>query len=957
MDSFLKETAQTLLQSKGDLKGVKVILPNRRAGLFFIKYLSHLVDRPLWMPEVITIEDLFYQLAEKRPADKLTLIYELYRVFQALTDRQESFDRFFFWGEMILKDFNDLDQFMVNPEKLFTNLKEQKVLESDWSFLSPEQVKLIREFWASFEGRDRAHQEKFLRFWDMLYPLYTGFNASLESLGLAYGGKIYRDVATDLEALTPMEEQLVFVGFNAFTTTEEKLIKYLVTHFGAKIFWDLDTYYLDRPEQEAGLFFRQYRKDPILGPTFPEHIPNHLQQHKAKINTYNVPLKINQANLVAGLLEQVKGDEDWEETVVILPEEQLLFPLLNVLPDKINRVNVTMGYPVRQTPVYTFLEAVLELQRYSKMEDGELQFYHKPVKDLLSNVFLTEIAPEFTQQVYDDLLRTNAIYFPAKDLRKGGEVFSLVFQLYTAETIMEQLLELIRTLAAPLEEKSMERTYLYQCFKQMNRLKEVFDKEIKEEVSVGFFTKLFRQVFAESRLPFQGEPLEGIQLMGVLETRNLDFKRVIICSMNEGSFPPSKSMDSLVPFNLRQAFGMPVQEQNDAIYAYTFYRLLHRAEEVHLIYSTAGSQGQVGEKSRYIHQLQIEMEHSGIQKEDTLVHVPVNLTKANPILIQKSPSILRVLQRYTDSPGDGQTATSFSPSALNMYLDCRLKFFLTYIAAVEVPDEVQEAVDPAIFGNLVHQSLENLYTGFIARKGRNWVEASDIEGLMDYISPAVEKAIRTQYFLDEDAGLKLTGQLTIARDVLQKYLAGVLEQDRYTTPFEIISLEGNKKYSTQLPVATRSGVRGVSLSGIIDRVDRVGATIRLIDYKSGNDKKDFKGISSLFDREDKSRNKAVMQTLFYGLLYEARHPDNKSPLKPALYSLRDIFQEPFSPYLQEVLGPGKKQEVHDFADYRDDFVGQLTQLLEEIVNPGQNFDQTDDLEKCRLCPFSEICSR
>ncbi|WP_162418101.1 PD-(D/E)XK nuclease family protein [Cyclobacterium roseum] len=957
MDSFLKETAKTLLQSKGDLKGVKVILPNRRAGLFFVKYLSQMADKPLWMPEVITIEDLFYQFAEKKPADKLTLIYELYRVYQALTEREESFDRFFFWGEMILKDFNDLDQFLVNPEKLFTNLKEQKVLESDWSFLSPEQVKLIREFWASFEGRDRAHQEKFLKFWDILYPLYTGFNAAIESLGMAYGGKIYRDVATGLETLKPIEEQLVFVGFNAFTTTEERLIKHLVNHFGAEIFWDLDTYYLNQPEQEAGLFFRSYQKDPILGPTFPERIPNFLQQHKAMIKTYNVPLKINQANLVAGLLEQVKGEENWEETVVILPEEQLLFPLLNVLPEKINRVNVTMGYPVRQTPVYTFLEAVLELQRYAKMEDGELLFYHKPVKDLLSNVFLTEMAPEFSKQVHDELLRTNAIYFPAGKLREGGEVFALVFQLYTAETIMDYLLELIRALAAPLEEKSMERTYLYQCFKQMNRLKAVFDQEIKEAVSVGFFTRLFRQVFAESRLPFQGEPLEGLQLMGVLETRNLDFKRVIICSMNEGSFPPSKSMDSLVPFNLRQAFGMPVQEQNDAIYAYTFYRLLHRAEEVHLIYSTAGSQGQVGEKSRYIHQLQIEMEHSGIQKDDTLVHVPVNLTQAKPIQIQKSPSILRVLERYTDSPGEGQTATSFSPSAINMYLDCRLKFFLTYIAAVEVPDEVQEAVDPAIFGNLVHQSLENLYAGFIARKGRNWVEASDIDGLMDYISPAVEKAIRAQYFLDEDATLKLTGQLTIARDVLQKYLAGVLEQDRLTTPFEIISLEGNKKYATQLPVTTRSGVRRVSLSGIIDRVDRVGTTIRLIDYKSGNDKKDFKGIPGLFDREDKSRNRAAMQTLFYGLLYEARHPENKSPLKPALFSLRDVFKEDFSPYLREVLGPGKRQEVNDFADYREDFVGELTRILEEIINPGQDFDQTDDLEKCRLCPFSEICSR
>ncbi|NHE55994.1 PD-(D/E)XK nuclease family protein [Cyclobacterium sp. GBPx2] len=958
MNGFLKQTASTLLQREGELKGVKVILPNRRAGLFFNKYLGQLATKPIWMPRVLTIEDLFYEMGRKRPADKLRLIYEMYQVFSSLSQVEESFDRFYFWGEMILKDFNDLDQFLVNPEKLFTNLKEQKILASDWSFLNPEQVALIKAFWASFEERDKYHQKKFLKFWDLLHPLYQQFNARLKSGGLAYGGGIYREVVQGMQDMELPRGHHVFVGFNAFTATEERLIKFFIEHHGAEIFWDIDAYYMKDPAQEAGLFFREYRKDPVFGPTFPGEIPQQIEEKNAQINTYSVPLKSNQANVVAGLLEQVmEGQENWEETVVILPEEQLLFPILNLLPEKVNKVNVTMGYPVKQTPVYTFLEAVLELQRYTKVENGEVLFYHKPVKELLHMVYLREVNPLFASQMVEELTRTNTIYQTAEKLSVGGDLFALVFQKLTPLNLLDVVLELIRKLGEGLDDQSMEQTYLLQCYKQMNRLKDIFEEDIGEEVSVEFFIRIFRQVFGEIKLPFQGEPLEGIQLMGVLESRNLDFKRVIVCNMNEGSFPPSNSMNSMVPFNLRRAFGMPVQEQNDAIYAYTFYRLLHQAEEVHLLYTTAGTNGQVGEKSRYIHQLQIEMDHGGLNKDDKVIHVPVNLTAASPISIPKNATILRFLNRYTDRIAEGQEPITFSPSAINIWLDCRLKFYLTYIAGLEVPEEVQEEVDPAIFGNLVHLSLENLYGGYLQNKKSKWVEADDIVKLKDYIFPAVEKAILSQYFMENKEDVKLSGQLTIARDVLQKYLSGVLEKDAAAVPFEIISLEAARKYKATLPVKTADGLSMVSLGGIIDRVDKVNDSIRLIDYKSGGDKKDFKSIESLFDRNDGARNKAAMQTFFYGLLYEANFPENRLPLKPALFNLREIFKDDFNPYLQEVTGRGKRKEVSDYAEYRDDYVEKLRLSLEEIFDPDQSFDQTEDHQKCQYCPFSGICCR
>lgn len=958
MEGFLKRTAAELLQRGVDVKNIQVVLPNRRAGLFFTKYLGQLVSRPTYMPKVITIEDFFYDVIGKRPADKLSLIYELYKVFKSLSGSNEAFDRFYFWGEMILKDFNDLDQFLVSPEKLFVNLKEQKILESDWSFLSSDQIELIQAFWASFESRDRFHQEKFLRFWDVLFPLYQGFNSSLQTLGLAYGGSIYREVVENLDNVPPSDMKTFFVGFNAFTGAEEKLIKHYVKNFGAEIYWDIDQYYLNASSQEAGMFFRDYKKDKILGPTFPEITPNKIVEKERQVKTYAVPLKINQANMVGAILEAIpqKG-ENWEETVVILPDEQLLFPVLNLLPDNVNKVNVTMGYPVKHTPIFTFLEAVVDLQRYSKIVNEELMFYYKPVKELLSTVYLYDHAPEFSQHLIDEFSKNNTLYVSSKVLKEGGPLFAQVFQPMTTANLMDNMLGLIKMLADPLEENSMERTYLFQCFKQMNRLKVIVDKEIKEEVNIAFLLRIFKQVFGEIKLPFKGEPLQGLQLMGVLESRNLDFKRVIICNMNEGSFPPSNSMNSMIPFNLRKAFGMPIQEQNDAIYAYTFYRLLHEAQEVHLLYTTAGEQGKVNEKSRYIHQLQIEMNQDGVQKEDTITHIPVNLSPTRAIVIEKDKSIMDHLRKYTKSLNGGWEPVSFSPSALNVWLDCRLKFYLSYIAGIDVPEEVQEEVDPAIFGNLVHKSLENLYMGYIERKKRKVLQVSDIEELKDFVYPAVMKAIMEQYFLKEEENPQLTGQLVIARDVLQKYLQGVLLKDKLSAPFEIISLEAGKKYRAFVPIHSNGEELTVALGGIIDRVDRIGDTVRLIDYKSGQDKKTFKSVESLFDRDSSDRNKAAMQTFFYGLLYEANFPDNQYFLKPALFNLRDIFKDDFNPYLQENYEYRKYNEVNDYAAYREAYVSSLKSTLEEIFDQSQVFDQTIDLKKCEYCPYAEICSR
>lgn len=956
MDSFLRETAQDLLNKGGQLRDMTIILPNRRAGLFFTRHLGQLIQEPAWMPAIKTIEDLFNELAKLRPADSLTLIFELYHVYTQLHPSPEPFDRFYFWGELILKDFNDLDQFMVDAGRLYHQLSEIKEIETDWSFLTEHQIALIQAFWRSFEGKDSQHKDKFLKFWELLAPLYEGFQSSLKVAGLAYSGMIYRRVAESLSELQPPASHFIFVGFNAFTLTEKKLIKHFISSYNAEIYWDLDSYYVDDPQQESGLFFREYLKDSVLGPTFPGELPQRIRPERIKIQTYATPLKVTQANLTGSILSQVGNFENMEETVVILPDEQLLFPLLNVLPDGIEKVNVTMGYPIKNTPIYTFLESVLELQRYIKVEEGAVFFYHKPVVDLLSSVYLRTENPTLSLEVSNSIQATNQVYVKMETLRGGGKLYALIFNHYFSGDLLPGMMALIQVLAQQAPEDGLDRSYLFQCYKQLNRLSDLLSNRSDIGVSLEFVIRIFRQIFREVKLPFEGEPLEGLQIMGVLESRNLDFRRVIICHMNEGSFPPSASLNSMVPFNLRRAFGLPVQEQNDAIYGYTFYRLLHRAEEVHLIYTTAGEQGRAGERSRYLYQLSEEL---GLDQEDTkeeVVFVPVDIKSGEAITIHKNPAILDLMKRYLVNES-GANTVAISPSALSIWLDCRLKFYFKYIAELAEEEAVSEEVDPAVFGNLVHGALENLYLGFIARKKRNVLMPDDFPSLKEFVFPAIEKAIRKQYFLEEDDQLKLTGHLTIARDVLQKYLLRILEVDAESAPFEIISLEAERKYKAQFPIQTPVGSQVVLLGGIIDRVDKREGVIRLMDYKSGKDSKQFQSIAGLFDRENKNRNKAAMQTLFYGLLYHYNFPTDSFPLKPALLNLRDVFAENFSPYLELKEPKGKAQTVENYMDYKGVFETHLRELLEELFGPDIPFDQTEDLTKCAYCPYSEICGR
>ena len=945
MTPFLKETAQQLLDSGQDLKDLRVVLPNRRAGLFFTKYLGELIEQPVWMPEVITIEQLVYQLAGNTPTDDLTLVFELYETYRTLQKDAEPFDRFFHWGELILKDFNDLDQFLAPVKQVYAHLAEIKEFESDLSFLTEDQWALIAQFWKAFERQNETEKARFLKFWQILGALYEGFQERLQKSGLAYGGQLYRQVASTTDSIPKPDKHLIFIGFNAFTGAEEKIITHFIQAFAAEVYWDVDAYYLDDPLQEAGLFFREYRKNAVFGQTFSKQLPARIQKKGSQIHTHAIPLKTNQANLVGKLLEGVKLEDQLEETVIILPDEQLLFPVLYQLPEGITKLNVTMGYPMRNAPIYAFLDAVLDLQRHAKRKDGQVTFYHKSVLDLLAYPYLQAANGSLASQIAQKIQEENWVDVPEELLTKKNALFDLVFQKISSDVLIEYLIALIDYLAKELQEDLTQKSYLFQAFKQLNRVKEIFNSTGSKGLKVEFLLSLFRKLFRDLKLPFEGEPLQGLQVMGVLESRNLDFRRVIICDLNEGSFPPGGGIQSMIPMNLRKAFRLPVQEQNDAIYAYTFYRLLHRAEEVHLIYTTAGEQGKSSEMSRFIQQMRVELPISAPES----VLVPVNLTPNQAITLTKSPAMLARLARYFKPKGEGEAEKRFSASALNMYLDCRLRFYLRYVAELKEKEVVVKTIDPMTFGTLLHRGVEILYQIPEGEEFRE-ITSHEINRLLPQVPKAVEQAFRELYKKEEGEELLLTGQLQIAREVLTKYIQAILAYDQRNGDFKVVGLE--KEHRAYLSIKTEEGEQEVALGGVIDRMDIKDAVVRLLDYKTGKDTKKIASIGSLFDRENMKRNKAAMQTFLYAFFHHYQFPETQLPLKPGIINIKEIYSPDFSPYLQL-----NDAEVNDYRVFAAEFEQGLRGLLEEIVDPLIPFDQTEDKKKCTYCAYKELCGR
>lgn len=964
MADFLEGLAKELVATKGDqMHEVCIVFPNRRAGLFFRRHLAKLIDKPVWEPRIISFEDFVQEQSGLQVPDQLTLILELYKIFKKhLPKGTERLDRFYFWGDMLLKDFDEIDKYLVDAAHLFKILYRQKELDISFAEFSEEHQRLIKAFWEQFGEQLSTHQLTFLELWEVLTAIYHEFNTTLSELGFGYSGSLIRQVVEQLESNHwDSKCNYWFAGFNALTPAEEKIIGYLLETDRARIFWDADDYYLNKDNHEAGYFLRKYRKLKPFDATFPKNLPNRFADGKM-LHRIAVPLEAGQVKKAGELLAEICQLPDFvpERTVVVLPDERLLMPILQSLPPQIAQFNVTMGFPLKASSMHSFLEHLLIMYQFADGKGEKHHFYHQHVRSILAHPVLKGLFPAYSKEKLDLILNGNMIKIKAIELSNDQSVLKLLFTEIKNEHIFDHIQDVLLALYTEMNEREdyalnqIDGECIYHFYTQIKRLQDVF-VESKMEIDLNGFLMLFRQFSKSIRLPFQGEPLLGLQIMGVLETRLLDFDRIILLSMNEGVLPPASSQSSFVPYNLRKAFDMPTPEHKDAISSYHFYRLMQRANEVYAFYNTEVEGGiSKGEKSRFL--LQMEME--GLLKGKVFqLGNTIRLAGASVIEVPKDERSISELQKYLIR---GEKPSSLSASALNTYLDCRLRFYFNYILSLKEVEDIQEEIDPRTFGTILHKTMEALYIEIQQRNNWATIEREDFASLRKIYPALLRTSFANAFKWDvQDLDEKLTGNNHLAYVALESYIANLIDFDEQQAPFTILALETGRPKKDPMPFKFEvNGEKKLAyINGSIDRLDEKDGVIRVLDYKTGKADVKFTTVASLTDRDYKDRNKAVFQTLLYALLIESMDGYSKEkPLQTGVITTRSLTDSIIKISDGAEKSP-KYFEVKDVREILPEFKSGLQKLLADLFDPQQSWNQVEDPKKCEYCPYNVICQR
>lgn len=931
MRSFLQDIADVVKRDYPDWDRLQIVFPNRRAALYFKEELAKDLTTPKWCPTILTIEELIDSYSFLEEVDKLTSIVKLYQAFKKVTGSTEKIDQFYYWGEMLLRDFDELDKYMVNAEFLFRDISNLKEVDQYFDYLTEEQKIFLKDFWQSVEFSTEETRNRFLSLWKNLYPVYKEFQESLLKNGTAYAGMIHRLVAEGLMAQTAptSEKKTIFAGFNALTTAEEKIVCWFVENQSATVFWDEDEFYVSSEHREAGAFFRLYRKHPVLGKTFNERPASHLSSRK-QISIYGVPQKAGQSKLLAQQLSDDKTFEKEGSHVIVLPDESLLMPLLYSLPLSISSINVTMGFPLVSTPFFSLIDFLFDLHRTKRKDE----FYFKGVIAVLSHPYVNALAVAEVSELKTFITKHNQVYLEEHVFETKGIVLASIFKLVGKADFIPYVLDAIELFASAPSNGILDKEFAFYFHRILTKLQEL---TVDEPMELSMLQKLFRQIARSEKVPFSGEPLKGIQIMGVLETRNLDFDHVHVLSLNEGMWPASPRQGSYLPHSIRKAYGLPTYAHQDAMYGYLFYRLLQRSEQVSLYYNTEPDVLGSGEMSRYLYQIMYEAQWPYTKK---ILYSSISINQPSTIAIEKDSNVMEKLQRYVTK--------ALTPSTLNTYLECRLKFYFRNLLGVVEADEVEEEADARIFGNLFHDVMQFFYLDLKSKDRTAEIRAEHFTDLTKKLDLLVERAYRKHFGLTHNRKIEYDGQQLVVNEMVKKMADHVLKKDGEYAPFYIDMLE-QEDFKTSFPVDAKLIIL---LGGKIDRVDRKENVVRIIDYKTGKDENSFKTITSLFDRDDVKRNKAAFQALFYSWVYDRVKSDSSLILQPGLINRKEIFDDKFEYGLSQ-----NGQVIQDVKYLLPEFESNLVQLLTELFDPQQPFDQTTKIKTCEYCSYKEICGR
>jgi ATP-dependent helicase/nuclease subunit B len=968
MTPFLKQVAQYIFdEHKDTMASLCIVLPSKRGAVFLKKHLHEVFKTTIWLPQILSIDEFVAEVSDLNIIDQLNSLIEMHAFYQknieaALLQSTEivtqqsdnkdlSFDQYLRKANIILQDFNEIDRHLVEPKDIFTNLKDIKYIEN-WSLNNDE----LSPF-----------QKNYVALFDAMGKIYSEFTQHLLAKNEAYQGLAYRVAVKNFKAekWTANHKHFLFCGFNAFNKAESLIISGLVNQKKATVLWDSDQYFVNNDIQEAGFFLREAKRSKQFGKDFLFE-NNNLATDEKNIEIVGAPNNMAQTQVIQSTLEKwAKGVYKPDQTAIVMADEALLMPVLYAIPEQIEKLNVTLGYEIKHSVVYDLFMKWLNLQEYASVNSNKL--YYKDINKILSHVVIQKYFKNIEQKNHLQKLQKNLVHyniiftnfnrlqvFIDDDIQFIKQFFEPVD---SPKSFIEKSLKLIEDLRDHLITANqtqrfnvIEEQVLFELHKLFNQLQSLITK-INFDLNLKDIKALFQQIVSSTSVDFKGEPLNGLQIMGILESRTLDFENVIIVSVNEGVLPSGKGSGSYIPFDLKLHFDLPVHFNKDAIYAYHFWHMIQRAKNVCIIYNTEGDDLQKGEKSRFITQLETELVQ--VNKNITLtqrIHSPLVDIATRPVnlSIDSNASIQNILlERYTVNH-ESETQTGLSASSINTYINCPLKFYYQYILKLKETEEQEETIQANTFGNIVHKVLEMLYLPFVGKV----LQTEELQKLISQVDQATDEAFK-EMFDEEDfkKGKNLLAVISIKKYILQ-FIAFDMEritqlktENQYIT---LLGLELNVKKELDLKINNEN--KPILFSGKIDRLEQIGNTISIIDFKSSLGHKNQLVIDhaeKVFDSQ-KPKDKA-MQLLFYQWLLKDHPYSVDKTITSKILSIRSIKQG-----FHELV---YKMEAIQRASILEDYSQLLKIQVQKIFDQKSIFNATSNLKICEWCAFQKICYR
>ncbi|OXA83343.1 hypothetical protein B0A56_01670 [Flavobacterium columnare NBRC 100251 = ATCC 23463] len=899
-----------------DLENIVIVLPNKRARVFLLDKIKQYFSQYAFAPTIISIEEFIQDLAGIRPLDNIELLFAFYDIYLEITpiDEQQDFEQFSNWAKILLQDFNEIDRYLIKPNYVFSYLKEIEVLKR-WNLEPNQKTELIH---------------KQILFWDKVPNYYQKYYESLLSKGVGYQGLIYKEAVENLEFFAQQlkAQKLIFAGFNALNQAEEKIIQHLVAIDKAEILWDIDRVFLNDPHHDAGLFIRKfkmqwghYKNNPL------DWIIDEFSQEK-KIEIIGSSKSIGQSKIVSNIIQNIVSTDpnSLNKVALVLGDENLLVPTLHSLPEEVSSLNITMGYSARNNPIQILLNKLFKMHTNAIQRNAtSYVFYYKDILDILSNPIIESFLK--AKDLIQIIKKNNLTFITQERLltlhTNSSDLFNLLFErwdgkaLVIAQRLGLILLHIKQCLSDNTQEDKITKTFLYAIYKVMNKLISYCEKNDFVQSPVALYS-IYKQIIDLAEVSFEGEPLSGLQIMGVLESRVLDFETVIITSMNEGKFPAGKSTNSFIPYDVKREIGLPTFKEKDAIYTYHFYHLILRAKNIFLIYNTENDGLDGGEKSRFITQLQVEKQpnHQLVFKT---MQPEIPTIAYQPLKIEKSEAVMQRLYEIASNKG-------FSPSALTAYMRNPIQFYFQRILSIRESEEVEENIALNTLGTIIHQTLEELYKPYLDK----YLTEESIQQMLISVDDEVYKQFKAVY----KEGEVQKGKNLLAYEVAKRNISNFLKQEKKNIKegdaVKVLKLETTLLVEIQDPRLPYI----VKLSGNVDRIEVRNNTVRIIDYKTGKVETNALKITLWDGLTTDLKNEKIIQLLCYALMYQKEL--NEFPLEVGIISFKNM-KAGFMPFGLKVEKEVKTQITTEILE---SFKTELIQLILLILNQEIAFEET-----------------